>query len=475
MLKNLRRVFVRSNRDLSVIVFSLFFSWLLAFPFEGKILYGLLEYHRLTPQSYIFAAIAAHFLGLLLGGFYVRLMVTAKRLILFTIIFCAFSSVFFFLPPSLLWMVILILASLLAGGCVAAWGFYFKNCTPPNQRIKTIADGLIFSNLFMILLNILAIHISPHAGLGFLFLILGIAFFFAMQLPSKTSPREPWSEEDKEEISKTGPLTLLCLFIVVITINSGLMYQVQDPAFAHLKNLTSWYWALPYIAAILIVRNLPRKANRGYLLYVAIAMIGFSYLFFLLLGRSWVDYLVVNTLMLGACGIYDLFWWSILGSMLEFDHNPAKILGLGLAANVFGVLLGGMMGAGIIQRSQQSYSSSLLALSVVCVSLVLLPLLHNRLLLLLEDHAYLTLGAKSAVLDPPPQDYSLGIVEKFTPREAEIANLLIRGKTYRLIAQELHVSENTVKTHVKNIYAKAGVQNKMGLINVMLKIPIPPA
>ena len=55
---------------------------------------------------------------------------------------------------------------------------------------------------------------------------------------------------------------LLCLFVVVITINSGLMYQVLTPAFSHLEWLTSWYWAIPYIVALYIMKNLPRKTSR---------------------------------------------------------------------------------------------------------------------------------------------------------------------------------------------------------------------
>ena len=93
-----------------------------------------------------------------------------------------------------------------------------------------------------------------------------------------------------------------------------------------------------------IMRNLPRKTNRTYILYVAIAMIGLSFIGFMTLDHTAAGYLVVNTLMLGACGVYDLFWWSILGEMLDFHGNPAIILGAGLSANVLGVLLGGIIG-----------------------------------------------------------------------------------------------------------------------------------
>ena len=461
------KTFEIDNRRLSIIVFSLFFSWLLAFPFEGRILYALADYHHISARSFVFGTMAAHFTGLLVCGFFVRSMQIAKRLMLFSIAFCIAASGAFFGSPSFLWSAALYSAAFLVGCCVAAWGFYFKSCTPKDERIKTMADCLIFSNLLMILLNMTAIHISPQAGVGLSMLMLGAALPLSFKLPKEEVAEEFLTPEQGEIlVGKYSPLAFLCLFVVVITINSGLMYQVQAPAFAHLEWLTSWYWAVPYIAALFIMRNLPRKTNRAYILYVAIAMIGLSFIAFLALGRSWTDYLVVNTLMLGACGVYDLFWWSILGEMLELHKNPARIMGVGLSANVLGVLLGGLIGNRV--ASGQSHNPTLLALSVVCATLILLPPLHKRLTTLLKNHAYLT-----TITEMPAQEQTrliceFSITEKLTEREGEIAALLIKGNTYRMIAGELHVSENTIKTHVKNIYAKAGVQSRTELMNLLL-------
>lgn len=175
-------------RRLSVIVFSLFFSWLLAFPFEGRILYALADYYNISAGSFVFGTLAAHFAGLLACGFFVRNMRTAKKLTLFSIAFCIAASSMFFGPPSILWRLALYSAAFLVGCCVAAWDFYFKGCTPKNERIKTMANGLIFSNLLMIALNMTAIHIPPHIGLGFSVLMLAAAFLFALRL-QKSSPR----------------------------------------------------------------------------------------------------------------------------------------------------------------------------------------------------------------------------------------------------------------------------------------------
>lgn len=51
-----------------------------------------------------------------------------------------------------------------------------------------------------------------------------------------------------------------------------------------------------------------------------------------------------------------------------------------------------------------------------------------------------------------------------TKREHEIAQLLIRGKTYKVIAKELFISMPTVKTHTSNIYKKCQVKNRAELM-----------
>jgi DNA-binding CsgD family transcriptional regulator len=47
-----------------------------------------------------------------------------------------------------------------------------------------------------------------------------------------------------------------------------------------------------------------------------------------------------------------------------------------------------------------------------------------------------------------------------TEREMKILALLARGNSEKRIAQDLVVSLNTVKTHVKTIYAKTDVHSK---------------
>jgi DNA-binding NarL/FixJ family response regulator len=50
-------------------------------------------------------------------------------------------------------------------------------------------------------------------------------------------------------------------------------------------------------------------------------------------------------------------------------------------------------------------------------------------------------------------DYNL------TTQEKKVLQLLVAGKSYKLIAAELYVSNDTIKTHVRNIYSKLHVHS----------------
>jgi two-component system NarL family response regulator len=50
--------------------------------------------------------------------------------------------------------------------------------------------------------------------------------------------------------------------------------------------------------------------------------------------------------------------------------------------------------------------------------------------------------------------------EALTPSEQRILEMIVAGQSNKEIAAELHVSENTVKTHVKNIFEKLDVSDR---------------
>ena len=59
---------------------------------------------------------------------------------------------------------------------------------------------------------------------------------------------------------------------------------------------------------------------------------------------------------------------------------------------------------------------------------------------------------------------------KLTHREIQVAELVADGYINKQIADELHISPATVKSHMQNIYRKLKVKNKIGLMNKMKEI-----
>ncbi len=465
----MRQLKVVNDRILSIAGFSLLFAYLLSFLFEGQVLYCMLAYHDVHDSAYILTAIVAHFAGLFSCGYLVKSPMAAKYTMLGSMLVCLIATTPFFFTPSVLWAAGLIVSGYTGGCAVASWGYFLKAFTPKDQRIKSCADVLIYSNVIMIAVNVVAINLSPFIGLTLSMLCLVTGMVCIWVLPTDT--KKVWREETKSnphgDIKKS--LMVLCLFVFVITINSGLMYQVINPAFEHLTRLTSWYWAVPYIIALAIMRNLPMKAKRSRILYLGMAMIMGAFISFMLLGRNASDYLIVDTLMLGACGIFDLFWWSIIGEMLDYTENPVKVFGIGLSANVFGVLCGGVVGMAVTSIQLPGAEVAVMALTVVCVTLVMLPPLNRQLVMLLKNHAYLAAYERMSETQQTDIIRQTKTLEELTVREQEVLQHILCGESNREIAAGLFISESTVKTHARNIFSKYDVGSRAELISTLLK------
>jgi len=61
------------------------------------------------------------------------------------------------------------------------------------------------------------------------------------------------------------------------------------------------------------------------------------------------------------------------------------------------------------------------------------------------------------------KDYNLSIQEK------KVLQLLVAGKSYKMIAAELFVATDTVKTHVSNVYAKLHVHSGTEAVSLALR------
>ncbi len=88
--------------------------------------------------------------------------------------------------------------------------------------------------------------------------------------------------------------------------------------------------------------------------------------------------------------------------------------------------------------------------------------------------AWLSVEGKDATENLPAPEKSLAERSdevagsySLSPRETEILRYLGRGHTSRFIADTLLISDNTARTHIKNIYRKLGVTSREGLYQLI--------
>ena len=62
-----------------------------------------------------------------------------------------------------------------------------------------------------------------------------------------------------------------------------------------------------------------------------------------------------------------------------------------------------------------------------------------------------------------------GIPGMLSKREKEVLELLVGGKDYKAIAEQLFVSKNTIRTHIANIYEKLHVSSKTQVVTMAIQ------
>jgi DNA-binding CsgD family transcriptional regulator/GAF domain-containing protein len=93
----------------------------------------------------------------------------------------------------------------------------------------------------------------------------------------------------------------------------------------------------------------------------------------------------------------------------------------------------------------------------------------------LDLHASRLQGAPSehiaVVLEPAGPRVAAAVLlaaHGLSPRETEVARLVLRGASTRMISDALHISPHTVQDHLKAVFDKTGVRSRRDLVGLLL-------
>ena len=238
------------------------------------------------------------------------------------------------------------------------------------------------------------------------------------------------------------------------------------------------------LVSVIAISGIPSlKIERMYLLYTALVIIVVGMVALApMVGIGNTNW---GSVMSFFAKIVSLFLWCILAVVAHRQRTFSIIVfGYGYAMFSLGEIIGLICGAGNILIALP-YDMQTFA----CISAAFIALLVNFLLFSERDLKSLMMGegasttplsgifekrtlVETEAREKLPRRFDI-IVDKIaeehglSPREREIMRLLAMGYTKNAISEKLGVSDNTIRTHSRNVYAKLDVHSRQELMDLI--------
>lgn len=451
---------------------ALFFAWVLSFPLHGPVLFAAAAERYLHPEQLGLFFTFSHAGTLFLFGTMLKDENKWRQLMISSVILTLLLNILLIPVKSQIWFgIITILLGFSSSLFVIGWSVPFSRMIASSRLVFT-ALMMIWANIFYIVFSFLSRFLPANFLLCLVCLPLACAIIPAKACLESTDGKKIPPGERK---TPYRILLLLSALIFCLYINGGIMYNTIIPSFIKLDLLNHDLVFLPYVGGLLFMwfigRLIRKQATTVFPLYLAAGIMGLGFITMAFLQTSFLPYFAGGILILFSIGILDVFLWTILGQTGEKYANPYKVFGWGLSINVFALFCGDLLvQKWLAQTPLEHLVTPLLASGLIFFAILLTPLftlqverdLQNKLRAHARDMSSLNIGR----LQSFPE---MSALKTLTPREREIAMLILNGDSNKEIAKKLYISENTVKAHQKNINKKMGITSKHDLLALAVK------
>lgn len=394
--------------------FAAFTLWLLAFPMAGSLQSG----NENPAMLWLF--LIPHIICLI--GLALSPPGNLSRVSAGGTILAIIATVIFAVAPGFSKMA-MVLAGVGAAGMVVGVGTHLSHSRTPA---RAACLGLVLANLFLVAIEALP---APLA-VKFMIVIVLLGLPLAGAAPSTAT-------------GSLKPLAPLLLFAFIYHLMAGFLYGFlvplyQDVAWFHGSELIIYCLAAA-VALWLFLKN----PISSLLLGVFLAMASCA----LLYPMTTTGANLGMWGMQGASGCIDLF----LVAYLVTRSNPAQAFAAGCATICAGIL------AGALATQHVNVSPSVMVFTgSVVMNLAALSLFF------LYRHQRQTV-AQRPVLDL----MATGLAGILSEREFMVLQRVMNGARYREVADEMNISESSVKTYMNRIFEKTQTRGKKQLLNCL--------
>lgn len=238
-----------------------------------------------------------------------------------------------------------------------------------------------------------------------------------------------------------------------------------------LVGLESWHtdagWSMLWPAALVLcaVALFSKRFNIASLLYLALTLIVAGMLFasFLHVDRSFIFSLATMGCAVNVSYLVILF--CNIGGRFAFSSYKLATL---LLLSVFGGCLLGRPAAFVMSSIDRSGALTTLLSICLIIGIIACTLvnLNNRTIQLYSKYRFKDRGgAQSPAVSSLVASYAIG--RGLGAREQEALSLLLAGKTASEVADEMFIAHGTAKAHIRHIYQKLDVHDRVELFDLM--------
>ncbi len=452
------------------------FAWLVSVPLFGPAWLGLASAAHLQPTTPIYLFLGGHVLGLAGAGLIADVWAAFRRAALvWSAPACLLLTLLTAFVPLAATVTFPALGLLSAWGIVA-WAPAFRAVVPLRRRALAFAGVPVAANAIKFLWSLGLGHIAPVFLVLLAALPLLASAFYGRRLADEEGESPPAHAATRAlPFLDLRPLWLLSPFLFVVYLAAGLTYAAVTPSLLRAlhspvdPSLVSYVVFIPLFALV---------GDRTTLRNVAVAgplLLGLAFLVWAA-SPDTGGALAVQVLMGAGYAAMDLLTWVALLEIAP-PRGTATVFGIGLNMNVLPILIGAGLGTEVPLLAH--LPTATLAGGMLFLMLLAVVFFRDTALLVRgkeeggernpdgRGDPCPDSGAGRPASAAPQEQLSARLAEiaetPLSPREVEVASLVIQGRSLGEVARELIVSENTVKTHLSSVYRKTKTHGRADL------------
>lgn len=374
-----------------------------------------------------------------------------------------------------------VLAGAGCGGFLALIGVSLAS-RGPRILLIDVALALATASLMDALLLVLPPTLKPMTVS--LMPVVGIALFAASKNPSPSPPRR---DAPQHCPARFGVVRTVALPLAV-GLAYGLMQRLVGDVYAadgmgaSAATVASFFLSSLIIAVSALFFD--SRALIKFICFVAIPLIGVAFVMLPLFSDGLE---AAQSICIVGFNSFYFMVWALWTSDAQGAQLPARFIA-GLLVLVGAESLGSVLGSGIAPNVADSDAS----LAIVCLVVVYLLLMADMLSFdrgqvaarreQQRQEGAAPVGTRAF---PPRQESSQDapanarltetraelerLAERFqlSARETQVFELLAKGRNREHISKTLFISDNTTRTHMKNVYRKLDVHSQQELIDLL--------